>query len=179
MKLRIRSVSVFLLVLWSASGTLAQTARTIRVVLPQNASTEVHNIASVLARQIAQRCDARVITDAEAPFSVELEVAPGSGTDGFRIENRPGGHACLSANPTGLTRIYHAQTAEPAVKPPQVDPTDPPVTVRSAGYDGPAWADAYQQVVLSSKPIANPKPKTSSARKGNDLPLRVDSNTTH
>ena len=25
-----------------------------------------------------------------------------------------------------LTDVYHAQNAEPAVKPPQVDPTDPP-----------------------------------------------------
>ena len=36
-----------------------------------------------------------------------------------------------------LTRIYHAQNAEPAVKPPQVDPTEPPVTVRPADFHGP------------------------------------------
>ena len=81
MKLHIRSVSVFS-VLWSASGTLAQTASTVRVVLPQEASTEVQKTASVLARQMAERCNARVIIDGEAPFSVELEVAPGNGTDG-------------------------------------------------------------------------------------------------
>ena len=53
-----------------------------------------------------------------------------------------------------LTRIYYAQNAEPAVKPPQVDPTDPPVAVRPAGFHGPALAEAYERVVLSSKPIA-------------------------
>jgi hypothetical protein len=52
-----------------------------------------------------------------------------------------------------LTRIYHAQNAEPAVKPPQVDPTEPPVTVRSSDFQGPELAEAYDRAVLSSKPI--------------------------
>ena len=103
MKLHIRSVSVLLLVLWSTSGTLAQTATTVRIVLPQEASTEVGNIANVLARQITERCDARVVTDVEAQFAVELEVAPGIGTDGFRIEDRPGGGVKISGdNARGL-----------------------------------------------------------------------------
>jgi hypothetical protein len=53
-----------------------------------------------------------------------------------------------------LTRINHAKDAEPAVKPPQVDPTDPPMIVRPTGYNGPALASGYEQVVMSSKPIA-------------------------
>ena len=53
-----------------------------------------------------------------------------------------------------LTRIYHAQNAEPAVKPPQVDPTEPPVTVRPADFQGPELAEAYGRAVLSSKPMA-------------------------
>ena len=53
-----------------------------------------------------------------------------------------------------LTRIYHAQNAEPAVKPPQVDPTEPPVTVRPADFHGPELAEAYGRAVLSSKPMA-------------------------
>ena len=53
-----------------------------------------------------------------------------------------------------LTRIYHAQNAEPAVKPPPADPTEPPVAVRPADFRGPQLAEAYGRAVLSSKPMA-------------------------
>ena len=53
-----------------------------------------------------------------------------------------------------LTRIYHAQNAEPAVKPPQVDPTEPPVTAGPLDFRGPELADAYERAVLSSTPMA-------------------------
>ena len=58
----------------------------------------VRNIAGVLARQVAQRCDARVVTDGEAPLKVELAIAPGIGTEGFRIEDRPGGGVKIIGN---------------------------------------------------------------------------------
>ena len=87
-----------LLVLLSASGAFAQTVKTVRVVLPQQADAVLRNIAGVLARQVAQRCDASVVTDGEAPLKVELAIAPGIGTEGFRIEDRPGGGVKIVGN---------------------------------------------------------------------------------
>ena len=52
-----------LVVLLSASGALAQAVKTVRVVLPHPADAVSRNIAGVLARQVAQRCDASVVTD--------------------------------------------------------------------------------------------------------------------
>jgi len=87
-----------LLVLLSASGAYAQTVKTVRVVLPQQASAVLRNIAGVLARQVAQRCDASVVADGEAPLKVELAIAPGIGIEGFRIEDRPGGGVKIIGN---------------------------------------------------------------------------------
>ena len=98
MKPCIRSAIAPLLVLLSASGAFAQTAQTVRVVLPQQASAALRSVADVLARQVAQRCDARVVTDGEAPLQVELAIAPGIGTEGFRIEDRPGGGVKILGN---------------------------------------------------------------------------------
>jgi hypothetical protein len=53
-----------------------------------------------------------------------------------------------------LTRIYHARNAEAAVKPPQVDPTEPRVTARPLDFRGPSLAEAYGRAVLASKPMA-------------------------
>ena len=53
-----------------------------------------------------------------------------------------------------LTCIYHAQHAEPAVKPPQVDPTEPPAIIRPTGFHGPEVTDAYERAVLSAQPTA-------------------------
>ena len=303
MRLCTRSALALLLVFLSASGALAQTVNTVRVELPQQAGAVMRNLAGVLARQVAQRCDASVVVDGEAPLTVELAIAPGIGTEGFRIEDRPGGGVKIIGNDTRglfygvgkllrtsrydrggfdagawrgtsipekpvrgiyfathfhnfyhdapidevqryvedvglwglntlivwydmhhfsgfdspeavdfrkrlkardlmvqadarltprarqawrwrilflraqvdaqlylnrgvmqgrvlhdafqeLTRIYHAKNAEPAVKPPQVDPAEPPITVRSADFHGPELAEAYVRAVLSSKPTA-------------------------
>jgi hypothetical protein len=50
-----------------------------------------------------------------------------------------------------LTRIYHAENAEPAVKPPKVDPTEPPMTGRVFDFHGPELAEAHGQTVLKPK----------------------------
>jgi len=58
----------------------------------------VRNIANVLARQVAQRCEASAVTDGETPLKVELTIAPGIGKEGFRIEDRPGGGVRIVGN---------------------------------------------------------------------------------
>jgi len=91
----------------SASGAVAQPVKTVRVVLPEQADAVVRNIAGVLARQVAQRCDAIVVADGEAPLNVELSLAPGIGTEGFRIEDRPAPHP---RKPPSLPAIRPAAT---------------------------------------------------------------------
>jgi hypothetical protein len=87
-----------LLLLSSAPWTFAQTVKTVRVVLPEHTDAVIRNIAGVLARQVAQRCDARVVTEGDAPLVVELAIAPGIGAEGFRIEDRPGGGVKIVGN---------------------------------------------------------------------------------
>jgi hypothetical protein len=43
--------------------------------------------AEILARQIGQRCGARVVTSGEAPLSIELAIRPDLPREGFRIES--------------------------------------------------------------------------------------------
>ena len=103
MQTSIRSALGLLLVILSAVGTLAQSVETVRVVLPQQASPVIQNIAGVLDRQVAQRCDARVVLQGEAPLVLELAIAPGIGTDGYRIEDRSGGGVkIISSDARGL-----------------------------------------------------------------------------
>jgi hypothetical protein len=65
--------------------------RGIRVQLPAQASPVMAHLASVFARQVADRCEAKVVVDGEAPFVVEFATADEIGPEGFRIEDRPGG----------------------------------------------------------------------------------------
>ncbi len=84
--------------LLSASTTLAQSVRTIRVVLPEQADAMTRNVAGVLARHIQQRCDARVSTAGEAPFTVEFAIAAELVPEGFRIEDRTEGGVRIVGN---------------------------------------------------------------------------------
>ena len=71
----------------AATGVVAS----IQLVLPANPGAVVTNLADVFSRQIAQRCDATVVTGSGAAFVVELATAADAGAEGFRIENRAGG----------------------------------------------------------------------------------------
>lgn len=70
----------------------------VRVVMPQNASSVITNIAAVFARQVTHRCAAKVVTSGAAPLIVELTLAPSIGTDGFRIEDRSDGSVRIVGN---------------------------------------------------------------------------------
>lgn len=94
----VRSTFATLLLFVAVPGTFAEPVKTVRVVLPEQAGDVLGNVADVLARQVAQRCDARVVTDGEAPLIVELAIASGIGTEGFRIEDRLGGGVKIVGN---------------------------------------------------------------------------------
>ncbi|MCX6873634.1 MAG: hypothetical protein NTW21_07475 [Verrucomicrobia bacterium] len=76
----------------------ASTALSVRLVLPEQPGTMVENIGRVFARQVEQRCDARVSTTGLAPVTAELAVTPGIGAEGFRIEDGPGGGVRIVGN---------------------------------------------------------------------------------
>ncbi|MEY3204442.1 MAG: hypothetical protein RLZZ21_773 [Planctomycetota bacterium] len=65
--------------------------KTVRVQLPPQASPVATHLAKVFARQVADRCDAKVMTEGDAPLVVEFATDDAIGPEGFRIEDRPGG----------------------------------------------------------------------------------------
>ncbi|MCU0960823.1 MAG: hypothetical protein MUF48_12025 [Pirellulaceae bacterium] len=83
------SLALVLVLLFAAVDS-AQEVDRVRVVLPAGAPQDVTHVARVFARQVAQRCETRVVTDEAAPLVIELALVPGIGPDGFRIEDRPG-----------------------------------------------------------------------------------------
>jgi hypothetical protein len=77
-------------------------AGSVRVVLTPGLGTVAQNAARVFARQVEQRCGAKVLTSGEAPFVVELAVERGAGPEGFRIADRDGGVRITSGDERGL-----------------------------------------------------------------------------
>jgi hypothetical protein len=72
--------------LLTSSGLLAEDAvKLVRVVLPVPADSVMEKTAQVFARQVAQRCDAKVITSGDAPLRVELAIQEGIGREGYTI----------------------------------------------------------------------------------------------
>ena len=72
--------------------------KSVKLVIPAQAGLVVENTGRVFARQVQQRCDAKVITTGEAPLTVELAIEKGIGVEGYRIENRPGGGVQIVGN---------------------------------------------------------------------------------
>ena len=69
----------------------AEAVKSVRLILPAQRGPVLEHVGEVVARQIHQRCEAKVGGDMEASLTVELAVVPGIGLDGFRIEDRQGG----------------------------------------------------------------------------------------
>ena len=74
------------------------TVKSVRLILPAQPGLVVEHIGQVVARQIQQRCEAKVVKDGEASLTVELAIAPGIGAEGYRIEDRPGGGVRIVGN---------------------------------------------------------------------------------
>ena len=79
----------------------AEVVKSVRLILPAQPGLVVEHIGQVLARQIQQRCEAKVVRDGEAPLTVELAVGPGIGAEGYRIEDCPGGGVRIVGNDAG------------------------------------------------------------------------------
>ncbi len=70
-----------------SSHTSEQNVQTFNIVLPVNAGSELRNIASILERQILQRCDAVHLTHGNIDLSIELKVDKSIGSEIFQIED--------------------------------------------------------------------------------------------
>ncbi len=57
----------------------------VRIVMPKDAGPVLKNISLLFARQVQQRCNAKVDEDIDAPLTVELAIDPGIGVEGFKI----------------------------------------------------------------------------------------------
>jgi len=79
--------------LWqdAKAAELVKPVMRVRVILPQPSSEVTRNIVKVFERQVADRCDARVVTAGDAPLVVELATDADIGPEGYRIEDRPAG----------------------------------------------------------------------------------------
>ena len=72
-----------------AKDSQPATVESVNVVLPKDARPVLRNIAALFARQVQQRCGARVELDRAAALRVELSIKPGIGAEGFRITDGP------------------------------------------------------------------------------------------
>jgi len=76
----------------------AEAVKYVRLTLPPDSSPVVRNLGAVLTRQIQDRCAATVITEGNAPLTVELAVEKGIGAEGYRIEDRKDGGVRIVGN---------------------------------------------------------------------------------
>ena len=78
---------------------LAEPVRSIHLVLPAKPSPVIERIAGVFARQVTQRCEAKVVSASGGTSArVELLVQPGIGTEGFRIVDGAAGSIRIVGN---------------------------------------------------------------------------------
>lgn len=94
----IRWVVSFASSLLLLSGLPARAVDSIRIVLPTAPSKLVVKSSGLLARQVFQRCGAKVVYSGQAPLTVRLEVKPGIGREGYMIADHPGGGVNIVGN---------------------------------------------------------------------------------
>src|ERR1035441_3952890 len=80
----------------AAGGTKA--VNSIRLVLPPEPDAVMVNSARVFARQVTQRCAARVTTEGSGTLRVSLGIEPGLGAEGFKITSDSSGSIRIIGN---------------------------------------------------------------------------------
>lgn len=80
-----------------------EAVKQVRVVLPADANEQLAEVVRVFARQVAQRCPARVVTRGEAPLTITLALDPALKPEGFRIRDvAPGNIEVAGQNERGV-----------------------------------------------------------------------------
>ena len=74
-----------------ATEAQVETVKSVRVVLPEDATPVVNHLGQVFVRQVQLRCEAKVYLQGEAPVKVEMPMEAGIGKEGYRIEDGQGG----------------------------------------------------------------------------------------
>jgi hypothetical protein len=69
-----------------------------RISLPADAGPVLRNIAALFARQVQERCPAKVTTTGDAPLQVVLAIEPAIGKEGFRIADAKPGTIRIAGN---------------------------------------------------------------------------------
>jgi len=67
----------------------ADAVKLVRVVVPPQGGPVMEAVAQVFARQVGDRCDAKVVFSGEGALRVELGIDPTVGAEGFRIADGP------------------------------------------------------------------------------------------
>ncbi len=93
-----KMVSAGLLLGWLVLPVCADGTKSVLLALPSQAGPVIENIGQVFARQIQQRCEAKVVMGGKAPLTVEFAVVKGIGAEGYRIEDRRGGGVRIVGN---------------------------------------------------------------------------------
>ena len=106
---------VALLLTCSAAQVHAEAVKSLRLILPPQPGPVVENIGRVFARQVQSRCDAKVVSQGEAPLTVELAIEPGIGAEGFKIADGANGTVRIIGNDArgllyGVGKFLHTST---------------------------------------------------------------------
>jgi hypothetical protein len=106
---------VALIVTCAAAEAHGEAVKSLRLIVPLRPDPVVESIVRVFTRQVQSRCDARVVTQGEAPLAVELAVEPGIGAEGYRIADGANGTVRISGNDTrgllyGVGKFLHTST---------------------------------------------------------------------
>ncbi len=111
-----KKLSIVALILSYVAATAhGEAVKSLRLVLPPQPGPVVENIGRVFARQVKRRCDAKVVSQGEAPLTVELTIEPGIGAEGFKIADGPKGTIHISGNDArgvlyGVGKLLHTST---------------------------------------------------------------------
>jgi hypothetical protein len=108
-------VLVVLFLAFSVSPACGESVKTIRLVVPPEAGPIVENVGRVFARQVQNRCDAKVARQGEASLTVELAIEPGIGDEGFKIIDGDAGSIRVVGNDArgvlyGVGKLLHTST---------------------------------------------------------------------
>ncbi|MHB8972753.1 MAG: LamG domain-containing protein [Pirellulaceae bacterium] len=99
----------------ATTAARGEAVNSLRLILPPQPAPVVENIGRVFARQVQSRCDAKVVTQGEAPLVVELSVEPGIGTEGYTIADGGNGTVHIRGNDTrgllfGVGKFLHTSS---------------------------------------------------------------------
>ncbi len=83
---------------WANQAPQAEAVKSVRLILPAQPGLVLEHLSQVVARQIQQRCESKIVRDGEAPLTVELAIEKGIGLEGYRIQNRTGGGVQIVGN---------------------------------------------------------------------------------